>query len=116
VRASRERAERENCRVRDWIHEFEATVWLHPGEAGWHFLTLPDHVADALDEKVGERAGFGSIPVEVTIGASTWHTSLFPDKSAASFVLPVKKAIRERERLTAGDSVVVRLHPDGDRM
>jgi hypothetical protein len=116
VPASREHAEGENRRVRDWFHQFEATLWLHPGEAGWHFLTLPDDVADALDEKVGERAGFGSIPVEVTIGTSTWHTSLFPDKSAASFVLPVKRSVRERERLTAGDSVVVRLLPDADRM
>lgn len=101
--------------MRPWTVEFEAELWRYPGDTGWHFLTLPDGVADDIDERAGERAGFGSVPVEATIGTSTWHTSLFPDTSAASFVLPVKRAIRERERLMAGDTVVVRLRSDAGR-
>jgi len=95
--------------------EFTSELWIYPGEAGWHFVTLPTDVADAIDEAVGERAGFGSIPVEATIGASTWKTSLFPDKQSASFVLPVKKAVRQRELLEVDAPVLVRLRHDANR-
>lgn len=95
--------------------EFTSELWIYPGEAGWHFVTLPTDVADAIDETVGERAGFGSIPVEATIGASTWKTSLFPDKQSASFVLPVKKAVRQRELLEVDAPVLVRLRHDANR-
>lgn len=97
------------------VFEFTSELWLYPGDAGWHFLTLPEGVADDLDDLVGERAGFGSIPVEVTIGSSTWKTSLFPDTKAGSFVLPVKRAIRQRERLEVDARVSVRLRYDSDR-
>lgn len=90
-------------------------LWLYPGEAGWYFVTLPAEVADDIDEMVGERAGFGSIPVEVTVGESTWKTSIFPDKQSASFVLPIKKAIRQQENLEADSPVTVRLHHDTTR-
>jgi hypothetical protein len=101
--------------VDDSFFEFTSELWIYPGEAGWHFVTLPTDVADAIDETVGERAGFGSIPVEATIGASTWKTSLFPDKQSASFVLPVKKAVRQRELLEVDAPVLVRLRHDANR-
>lgn len=95
--------------------EFTGTLWLYPGEAGWHFVTLPADVSDDIEEEAGQRGGFGSVPVEVTIGETTWKTSLFPDKRAASFVLPVKKAVRQLERLEADAPVLVRLRYDAER-
>lgn len=97
------------------IFEFSSRLWLYPGEGAWYFLTLPNDVADEIDDLVGERAGFGSIPVEVTVGASTWKTSLFPDKKSASFVLPVKKAIRVKEGIEVDKTVRVHLRVDADR-
>jgi hypothetical protein len=97
------------------IFEFTSDLWRYPGEAGWHFVSLPEAIADDIDEVVGERRGFGSIPVEVTIGTSTWRTSLFPDANTGTFVLPVKKAVRVEERLEADAPVVVRLRHDTDR-
>lgn len=90
--------------------EFTADLWRHAGEAAWYFVTLPHDVADDIDEITAEsRRGFGSVRVEVTVGATTWSTSLFPDTKAASYVLPVKKAIRLAEALDDGSRVVVRL-------
>lgn len=97
------------------VLHFTGEVWRYPGEAGWHFITLPPDIADDIDGEVGERAGFGSIPIEVTIGTSTWCTSLFPDKASASFVLPVKKAIRQAEHLESGTQVEVRLRHKVER-
>lgn len=97
------------------VLEFTSQLWRHPGEAGWYFVTLPAEVADDIDAMVGERAGFGSIPVEVTVGESTWKTSIFPAKETASFVLPVKKAIRRHENLEPDSPVTVRLCHDTTR-
>lgn len=90
------------------IYRFRAEVWLHDGEASWHFLTLPTEVADEIDLLTeGERRGFGSVRVEVTIGSSTWRTSIFPATSAESYVLPVKKPVRTAEGIEDGDGVDV---------
>jgi len=102
-------------KVAESLFEFTSELWLHAGDAGWHFVTLPVEVADDVDELAGERSGFGSIPVKATIGASAWKTSLFPDKQAGSFVLPVKQAIRRQEGLEVGVPVLVKLILDRDR-
>ena len=87
---------------------FTATLWLHSGESGWHFVTLPADTADDIEELAAGRArGFGSVPVRGTIGATSWTTSLFPSSSAGSYVLPVKAPVRRAEELTAGDEVEI---------
>ena len=89
---------------------FKAFVWLYPGMAAWHFVTLPKKTADEIYSLVGlKERGFGSIPVEVTIGATTWKTSVFPDKKSASYVLPLKKEVRNKELIKEGDGVKVSL-------
>ncbi|MFY9635970.1 MAG: DUF1905 domain-containing protein [Cellulosimicrobium cellulans] len=50
-------------------YSFTAALWLYPGEAGWHFLTLPADVADDLREEAAAfRKGFGSIKVTAEMG------------------------------------------------
>lgn len=89
---------------------FTAEVWEHDGHAAWHFVSLPEDVADDIEERFGHDAkGFGSIRVEVTIGATTWSTSLFPDSTRRTYVLPVKKAVRVAEDLEAGSTADVSL-------
>lgn len=86
---------------------FTAPLWLYEGPAGWHFVTLPGGVADAVRDLSPMPAGFGSVRVAATIGSTTWHTSIFPDKASGSYVLPVKKAVRQHEVIAAGDEVEV---------
>lgn len=89
---------------------FDATVWEHDGDAAWHFVSLPEDVADEIAERsAGRTRGFGSVRVEVTIGASTWRTSLFPDGRRGTYVLPVKRAIRTAEGLADGSRAGVSL-------
>jgi hypothetical protein len=47
--------------------------------------------------------GFGSLRVRVTVGGSTWTTSIFPDSVRGSYVLPIKRAVRQAENLDVGD-------------
>ena len=87
---------------------FEAELWQHPGEGGWHFVTLPGELADDVREQ-GPRAGIGSVRVTATLGPSTWETSLFPEAKTGSYVLPVKKQVRRAAGAKEGDRVTVRL-------
>jgi hypothetical protein len=87
-------------------YRFRARLWLYSGKAAWHFITLPHDVTDEIDEIAAPtRRGFGSVRVAVTIGSTSWHTSVFPDTKAGSFVLPIKKPVRVAEGLTDGDLV-----------
>jgi hypothetical protein len=89
--------------------EFDAEVWLADG-GSWHFVSVPEDVADDIEARYGHRAaGFGSLRVDVTVGSSSWKTSVFPDSKRATYVLPVKKAVRTAERLDAGSRARVRL-------
>jgi hypothetical protein len=91
------------------VHRFDAELWLWDGDAAWHFVTLPEDVSDEVEDEAGERRGFGSVPVEVTLGSSTWRTSVFPDSKRGAFLLPVKKQVRTREQVEVGDVVTVEL-------
>jgi hypothetical protein len=90
--------------------EFSAPLWRYPGPGGWHFVSLPAEVsADITDIAAGARRGFGSVRVAVTVGATSWHTSIFPDSKTRTYVLPVNKAVRVAEQLDAGDEVKAEL-------
>lgn len=82
---------------------FRAEVWEHEGPARWFFVSLPDEVADDIDERFGHRArGFGSLRVQVTVGATGWATSIFPDNKRRTYLLPMKRSVRTAEGLDAG--------------
>lgn len=92
---------------------FESTIWLWTTDkapASWHFITVPEDTSDAIKEMHGSSAkGFGSIKVNVTIGNSTWSTSLFPESKTGCYILPLKAAIRKAENIGVDDSVSVKL-------
>lgn len=87
---------------------FDAELWSSEQFAAWAFVTLPAEVGDDVRLLSGPPTGFGSVRVEIMLGASTWRTSVFPDK-ARGYVLPVKSAVRRREGLELGDRVRVAL-------
>ncbi len=91
-------------------YSFSSELWEWGASASWYFLCVPEDAADDIEEQFGARAGgFGSVRVEVTIGATTWRTSLFPDSKRRTYVLPVKKAVRTAEGLVGGSVAAVEL-------
>jgi len=88
---------------------FDAPLWRWQGEASWHFIALPEEVTDEIEDSPIARGGFGSVRVSVQVGATSWSTSVFPDKSRGTFILPVKRQVRDREGLAEGDLVHVQL-------
>ena len=94
-----------------WACEFEAELWewdSSPEGGAWVFVTVPAEVGDDLRMRAGPPRGFGSVRVEVTLGGSTWRTSVFPDRKRG-YLLPVKKAVRRAESLDVGDPARLRL-------
>ena len=90
--------------------EFTAPLWRYPGEGGWHFVSLPPEIGDDIAEvTAGIRAGFGSVRVAVTVGATAWRTSIFADSKTRTYLLPVKKEVRDAEKLETGDDVQARM-------
>jgi hypothetical protein len=96
-------------------YSFDATLWEWTSKTSWYFLSLPETEADDIEERFGRTAaGFGSVRVEVTIGDTTWRTSLFPSTAEKTYVLPVKKAVRKAEGIEAGSTARVMLTIVGD--
>ncbi|WP_372594643.1 DUF1905 domain-containing protein [Actinotalea sp.] len=92
-------------------YEFDAVLWQWQARTdSWTFVSLPTDVADEVLDLAGPTArGFGSLRVEVSVGATTWRTSIFPDSKAGTYVLPIKKAVRRAEGLEVDGSLRVRL-------
>jgi hypothetical protein len=88
---------------------FDAQLWVWDARRAdtWTFVSLPADASDEIRDRAGgTRRGFGSVRVQVTLGGSTWRTSIFPG-SSGQYVLPIKKAVRKAERLDIGDTAQV---------
>ena len=83
-------------------------LWLWTGQGGtWHFITVPeDQAGEIRAHSLLSRSGFGSVKVEATVNDVTWRTSVFPMKSAG-YILPMKKEVRRKAGIAAGDEVTV---------
>jgi len=84
-------------------------MWDARQADSWTFVSMPAEASAEIRELVGmtPRRGFGSVRVRVTIGGSTWTTSIFPDAERGTYSLPIKKAVRKTEALEAGDVATV---------
>lgn len=87
-------------------YAIKTRVWLYPGMAGWHFVTIPVGTSKIIKRKFGLYArGWGSLPVIAKVGKSEWKTSIFPDKKVGTYLLPLKTEIRRKEAICKGDLV-----------
>ena len=85
-----------------------ATLSIWTGENGsWHFIMVPEERSGEIRAHcLAAMRGFKSSRVEAPINGVTWRTSVFPVKSGGYF-LPVKKEVRCRASIAAGDEVTV---------
>jgi Domain of unknown function (DUF1905) len=89
---------------------FDAELWVWDARRAdtWAFVSLPAEASEEIrDLAGGPRRGFDSLRVRVTVGGTTWMTSIFPDRASGRFVLPIKRRVREAEGLDAGDRATV---------
>jgi len=93
------------------IIEFDGDVfrWDAREDSSWFFTAVPPELSEDIREIPRPYRGFGSVRVRARIGGSVWATSIFPDSQRGSYVLPLKKAVRDAEGLVDGGAVTVRL-------
>ncbi|MET3612326.1 hypothetical protein ABID16_000631 [Rhizobium aquaticum] len=91
--------------------EFEAEIWKYEGPGGWHFVTVPGDIGFQIKAENGfDGPGWGMIKVRATVQGASVETSIFPDKTSGSYLLPLKASLRKAARLAAGDTIRVRLN------
>lgn len=90
-------------------YKMRAKVWLYSGEtAAWHFAMLPKTQSDMIRKRFGGmKRGWGSLPVTVTIGGTSWKTSIFPDKKADAYLLPLRADVRKKESIEKGSMIAL---------
>jgi hypothetical protein len=85
---------------------FSAPVWEWRGPAPHHFVTMPAHASAEISEDASVLSyGWGAIPVEVTVGDTSFTTSIFPKDGA--YIVPLKAAVRRAEGIELGDVVTL---------
>lgn len=79
-----------------------AKIWKYDGAAAWYFVSSSKEEGEHI--RIHQKAvrGWRSVPVEVTLGTSTWRTSFFPVKDG-SYLLPIKASVRKKEGILEGD-------------
>jgi hypothetical protein len=98
-------------------YAIRATVSLYAGDSAcWHFATLPKKQSEEIRLRFGAfMRGWGSLPVHATIGKTIWRTSIFLDRKAGAFLLPLNAAVRKREGIRAGDRLEIVIDPKIDK-
>lgn len=81
-------------------------------KGAWFFVDINKTLSKKIkaEKRMPKARGFGSIRVRVTIGKTTWPTSIFPTKEGI-YVLPIKASVRKKEGIADGDTVTVMFEP-----
>ncbi len=88
-------------------HTVTARVWQWKEDGAWHFVTIEKEQGNMVKKDWHwPRRGFGAIPITATLGATTWNTSIFPEKEG-TYVLPIKKGVREKEHVVSGMTITL---------
>ena len=88
--------------------EFTGELVYWRGPSPYHYVAVPPDGCELLHAVAPSATyGWGVIPVLVTIGDTTFTTSLFPKDGG--YLVPVKDAVRRAERLALGDAVGIEL-------
>jgi hypothetical protein len=87
-------------------YTMRAKVWIYHGMVGWHFVNVGKKQSAPIKKKYGiGRRGFGSVPVLVTMGKTSWRTSVFPEKKSGTYLLPLKAEVRKKEGIVNRDTI-----------
>ena len=91
-------------------YTIKAKIWLWSGKGAWHFVTVPPDISSQIKEMFGYlKASWGSLRARLTIGKTTWETSLFADTKRGGYLIPLKAEIRRKENIQIDDIVEIKI-------
>lgn len=86
--------------------EVTGEVFTWRGPAPHHFVRVEgDDAALVAETAAAVTYGWGMVPVRLTLGSTTWSTSLWPKDG--DYLVPLKADVRRRESIGVGDVVTV---------
>ena len=90
-------------------YHFQGKIWKFYGKAyPWYFVSVPETQAIEIRKLTSKiNRGFKSVRVKAIVGSSRWKTSIFIYSKDGSYVLPIKKEVREKEQIDSGDKIQV---------
>ena len=83
-------------------YEFTGKSHLYSANdaCGWHFIFFPKDLAKEIrGNHKWQEEGWGRMKAIVKIGISEWKTSVWFDTKNDTYLLPVKAAIRKKEKI-----------------
>lgn len=85
---------------------FSAKVWY----SEWYFITVPNDISKQIRErfKLFEE-GWGRLKVVALTGNTEWKTALWFDTKSQTYLLPVKKEVRTKEKIGIGTEIMVEI-------
>lgn len=88
--------------------QFEGEVWFYSNPGAVFFVSLPTGISEDILDLVGQSLNpWGTVPVQATIGAFAWASSMFPRKDRACYDLPLNANVRKRTGIQTGDIIAV---------
>ena len=88
--------------------QFEGEVWCYSNPGVVYFVSLPTEMSAEILDLIGQSLNpWGTVPVDATIGAHTWASSMFPRKERQCYDLPLNAKVRKRVGLQAGNVISV---------
>ena len=97
-------------------HKSIAKVWKYTGKGAWYFVSLAKDLGDTMKSEFGRNRGWGSVPVTVRVGTSTWATSIFPDTKTHTYLLPIRADIRKKQNILEDDVIEIEYRVRGRKM
>ncbi len=91
----------------EWVFDGEVIEWRGP--APHFFVVMPEPESAELKEEARSLIYWGQVPVTIIIGRTKFGTALFPKDGR--YLVPLKVAVRNAERINKGDIVTVTLRP-----
>ncbi len=82
--------------------KIKGKIEIFPQKGGWTFIRVPTRITKALMY----RAERGLIPIEATVGTTTWNTSLMPMGDGTHFIA-LNAKVRNRQAIEVGDVITV---------
>lgn len=91
--------------------QFSGEIWKYSGKGAWYFVTIPEELSREIrDTAQWQEEGWGRLKTIAKIKDVEWETSIWFDKKANAYLLPLKADIRKQLKLEDGMKIEVLLN------
>jgi len=89
-------------------YRFFSEPWKYVGQGGWIFVSLPKKLSNEIRTAFKrDEAGWGRLTATAKIGNTEWKTAIWFDTKVNTYLLPLKAAIRKKEKVEVGKKINV---------